>query len=73
MANTPPEYLLPALLGIETTVLDARALSPKMLDKDVEEVYEDLKGFYQQLAQDKDVFEPRFHEKYKTGAHFGYY
>ncbi|MBE2208632.1 MAG: hypothetical protein IAE84_13665 [Saprospiraceae bacterium] len=59
MANTPPEYLLPALLGIETAVLDIRTLSPKMLDKDVEEVYEDLKEFYQQLAQDKDVFEPR--------------
>lgn len=55
----PPEYLLPLLYNIESTVLSVHDLVPQMQDKDVEEVYEALKEFYQQLAQDKDVFEPR--------------
>lgn len=54
----PPDYLLPPLHSIETAVLGIYDLLPKMQDKDVEEVYEALKDFYQQLAQDKDVYEP---------------
>jgi hypothetical protein len=59
MASMPPDYLLPPLQGIESAVLGVYDSAPKMQDKDVEDVYGVLKDFYHQLAQDKDVFEPR--------------
>jgi len=59
MASMPPDYLLPPLQSIESAVLGIYDSAPKMQDKDVEDVYEALKDFYQQLSQDKDVFEPR--------------
>lgn len=59
MAAMPPDYLMTPLYSIEHVVLSVYDQAPKMQDKDVEEVYEALKDFYQQLAQDKDAFEPR--------------
>lgn len=54
----PPDYLLPCLHSIETAVLLTYREHPKLVDKDVEDTYEQLKVFFQKVAQGKELPEP---------------
>ena len=54
----PPDYLLPFMHTMETTVLEIWAEFPALNDKDVEFVYEKLKDYYKSVHQGKSPEEP---------------
>lgn len=60
-SHRPPEFLQPWLLSIEQAVVAAYRQYPQLRDKDVEDAYERLREFYQQLARsDEELDEPFF-------------
>jgi hypothetical protein len=60
MPNThmPPDFLQPCLFSIEEAVLKVFKEHPKLEDKDVEVVYEQLQRFFKKLAKGADLEEP---------------
>lgn len=58
VSHNPPDHLLPCLMDIEYAVLDTYRKYPQLKDKEVEDIYERFKAFYQQLAKDAEPYEP---------------
>jgi len=56
--NQPPEFILPIIYGVEKLVISLSEEFTRMIDKDVEAVYERLKSYYQHLGRGKDSEEP---------------
>lgn len=54
----PPDYFLPFLYSVETTVLELWKEFRSLNDKDVEYAYEKLKDYYKQISQGKSPEEP---------------
>lgn len=54
----PPDFLQPCLFSIEEAVLKVFKEHPKLEDKDVEVVYEQLQRFYKKLAGGAELEEP---------------
>lgn len=65
MARRPPDYMLPILYSIESTVITLTKEFRKLSDKDIEIVYEQLKHYFQQLAKGKEQDEPSFSSESK--------
>ena len=59
--KVPPEYMLPLLHSIETTVISVLEDYPKLRDQDVETAYGQLKKFFQKKAYGKEIDEPLSH------------
>ncbi len=65
MARRPPDYMLPLLHSIETTVISLSEEFHRLSDKDIEIVYEQLKNYFKQVAQGKEAEEPSFSSESK--------
>lgn len=50
-AHMPPDFLQPSLFSIEEAVLLTDKDHPRLEDKDVEQVFDQLRDFYKKLAQ----------------------
>lgn len=57
-SHFPPEYIQPCLFSIEQAVLATYEKYPQLRDKEVEETYEQLRGFFQKLAKSEELDEP---------------
>ena len=57
-AHMPPDFLQPCLFSIEEAVLKAYKDHPKLEDKDIEVVYEQLQRFFKKLAGGAELEEP---------------
>lgn len=58
VSHNPPDYLLPCLMDIELAVRAVYREHPHLKDKEVEDIYEQFRAFYQQLAKDAEPYEP---------------
>jgi len=56
--TSPPEYFLPLIYSIETTVLAVLEDYPKLRDKDVLTAYGQLKKYFQKKTVGKEIEEP---------------
>ena len=68
--NMPPEFLLPFMQSIESTVVVFREEFPKLIDKDVEFVYDKLTTYYAAKAAGKNVDEPEVTSQIKQDFSF---
>lgn len=64
-SGMPPDFLLPCLHSIEQAVLATSKVYPQLRDKEVETIYEQFKNFYDQLARDKEMYEPSSNITYR--------
>ena len=54
----PPDYLLPLLFNIEKTVLEVATDYPKLVDKEVEQIYTQVRAYLLETSRGKDIDEP---------------
>ena len=64
-SGMPPDFLLPCLHSIEQAVLATSKVYPQLLDKEVETIYDQFKNCYDQLARDKEMYEPSSNIAYR--------